>query len=250
MKNFKKLLPYIFTVAIIVVIMVVAGTTVYAESYSGSCGDDLTWTLDTSTGVLDISGTGEMSDYSYAVNEAPWCSYRSYIKYVNIGDSVTSIGDYAFWRCTSLISVTISDSLTNIGDSAFGNCTSLESVTIPDSVTNICDEAFSYCSSLKNVYITDIATWCGIDFESSYSNPLYYADNLYLNGEPITDLVIPDSATIIGDYAFGNCTFLTSVTISDSVISIGDYAFENCTSLTSVTISDSVTSIGYYTFSF
>ena len=166
---------------------------------------------------------------------------------VTIGDSVTSIGDYAFYGCTSLASVTIPDSVTSIGDSAFNGCTSLASVTIPDSVTSIGDSAFRDCTSLASVNITDIAKWCEIKFGYE-ANPLYYAGNLYLNGELITELIIPNGVTSIGHYAFEGCESLTSVTIPDGVTSIGHYAFSGCTSLTSVTIPDSVTSIGDFAF--
>ncbi|MBQ3209478.1 MAG: leucine-rich repeat protein [Alistipes sp.] len=137
--------------------------------------------------------------------------------------------------------------VTSIGGSAFYKCTSLTSVTIPDSVTSIGVDAFYGCASLTSVYITDIAAWCNISF-GIYSNPLRYAGNLYLNNELVTDLIIPDGVTKIGSYAFYNCDSLTSVTIPDSVTSIGGSAFSGCTSLTSVTMPDSVTSIGEYAF--
>ena len=147
----------------------------------------------------------------------------------------------------------IPDYVTSIGEYAFTNCTSLTSVTIGDSVTSIGEYAFERCASLTSVHITDIAAWCNISFyiASDYSsNPLYYANNLYINGELVTELVIPKGITSIGDYAFTNCTSLTSVTIPDSVTSIGREAFHCCDSLTSVTIPDSVTSIGNFAFSY
>ena len=161
---------------------------------------------------------------------------------------VTSIGKSAFEGCTGLTSVTIGNSVTSIGESAFEDCTRLTSVTIPNSVTSIGKWAFDDCTDLTKVEISDIAAWCGISFYSSFSNPLYYAGHLYFNGSEVTDLVIPESVTKIGNYAFYGCTGLTSVTIGNSVTSIGESAFEDCESLTSVTIPDSVTSIGYSAF--
>ena len=167
---------------------------------------------------------------------------------VTIPDSVTTIGYDAFRNCDSLTSVTIPDSVTTIGDYAFYICDSLTSVTIPDSVTSIGYWAFDGCGSLTSVYISDIAAWCNISFGNSPSNPLWYADNLYLNNELVADLTIPDSVTTIGKSAFCACSNLTSVTIPDSVTTIGDYAFRWCESLTSVTIGDSVTTIGSSAF--
>ena len=164
-------------------------------------------------------------------------------------DTITSIGKEAFRDCRSLTSVSIPDGVTEIGKDAFYGCSSLASITIPASVTEIGGEAFRDCSSLTSVHITDIAAWCGISFSDNAANPLYYAHNLYLNGELVTDLVIPDGVTSIGDYAFRDCSSLTSITIPDSVTEIGDYAFSKCTSLTSVTIGNGVNSIGRSAFS-
>ena len=102
-----------------------------------------------------------------------------------------------------------------------------------------------YCSGLTSVHITDLAAWCKITFGD---NPLSYAHHLYLNGEEIKDLVIPNSVTTIGDHVFEGCSGLTSVTIPNSVARIGNFAFEECTGLTSVTIPNSVTSIGVRAF--
>ena len=169
---------------------------------------------------------------------------------ITIPNSVTSIGDYAFANCSGLTSVTIGNSVTSIGYEAFRDCTGLTSITIPNSLTSIGSGAFWGCNGLTSVHVTDLAAWCKIDFGNSDSNPLTCAHHLYMNGHEIKDLVIPNSVTSIGRYAFSGCTGLTSVTIPNSVTTIGRSAFNGCSGLTSVTIGNSVTSIGDNAFDF
>lgn len=306
--------------------------TLFAES--GTCGDNLTWDL--ANGVLTISGTGEMTDYSSLQTDlSPWHSFRTTISSLVINEGVTSIGSYAFSSCGNLTSVTIPNSVISIGWSAFSSCTSLTSVAISNNVTSIEDYAFHHvpnivysgsatgspwgarsvngfvdgywvysdesksqllacsskavgaiiipntvtsigndafygcssmtsvmipnsvtsigmgaftgCSGLNKVNITDIATWCNIVFAfaggADRSNPLYYAKHLYVNDIEVTNLIIPNSVSSIGSNAFCNCIGLTSVTIPNSVTNIGYYAFQGCSGLTAISIGSSVTSI-------
>lgn len=137
----------------------------------------------------------------------------------------------AFYNCSGMTNITIPDGVTSISECAFYNCSGLTSITIPDSVTHIGTDAFYECNNISKVYITDLAKWCAIDFGNASANPLYYANKLYLDNSLVTDLVIPDSVTSIGAYAFYNCTSLASISIPDSVTYIGSDAFYGCTGI-------------------
>ncbi|MBR0355630.1 MAG: leucine-rich repeat protein [Oscillospiraceae bacterium] len=162
---------------------------------SGSCGDNLTWTLD-SSGTLTISGLGDMTDWSSA-DSVPWHGYTASITALSIGSGVSSIGDYAFHGCSRLTSVTIPDSVTRIWSYAFQECSSLESVTIGKNVTSIGMDAFYDCTALKSV-------------------------------------MIPNSVTDIRRAAFCYCSSLESVLIGTGVTKIWSYAFYGCGRLTDV----------------
>ena len=149
---------------------------------------------------------------------------------VVIPNSVTSIGDNAFYDCNGLTSITIPDSVTSIGEGAFYDCFSLTSITIPDSVTSIGERVFSYCTGLTSITIPDSVTSIG--------------GGAFSDCTGLTSITIPDSVTSIGNSAFSYCAGLTSITIPNSVTSIGEGAFYGCTGLTSITIPNSVTSIG------
>ena len=147
-----------------------------------------------------------------------------------IPDSVTSIGDYAFSRCSSLSNIVIPDSVTDIGKCAFYFCSSLSNIVIPDSVTSIGNDAFLRCSSLSNIVISDSVTSIG--------------NGAFLGCSSLSNIVIPDSVTSIGNDAFSDCSSLSSIVIPDSVTDIGNDAFSHCSSLSNIVVPNSVISIG------
>lgn len=275
MKALQTWLLALFLMGCVLATPALAADTV-ASGTCGAEGDNLTWTLD-SEGLLTISGTGAMKDYSY-YDEAPWTENSSSILTVKLESGVTSIGKRAFLSCSKMTDVTIPEGVTSIGEEAFGGeglygslyCGSLTSITIPNSVTSIGTDAFDYCknlssvnmgsgvtsigdgafsncSGLEDVYIIDIDAWCRIAFESADATPMCYAKNLYLNGKPVTSVAVPQDVTAL-NYTFRGFKDLTQVTLPDSLTSIGDYAFYSCSSLVSISIPDGVTEIGNSAF--
>ena len=176
--------------------------------------------------------------------------FRS-LKSVTFHDGVTEIGVSAFSSCANLSEINFGNGIKTIGES-FAYCTSLTSVTIPASVTCM-RGTFRECTSLKEVYISDLAAWCSMEGfynditeRGSTFNGVEY--DLYLNGELVENLVIPEGVTHIGDGVFWNCKSIKSVTLPDSLVSIGKGAFGNVTGLTEIVVPNSVTEIGLGAF--
>ena len=202
----KKLIS-LFLVLTLVFSLVPA---VHAETYSGSAGIGINWTLDTATGVLNIRGNGNMKDFGSF--DAPWQDYNKNITSVVIEPGVTSIGNNAFLNCFYLTSISIPEGVTRIGAAAFRWCERLETIQLPQSLTSIGAEAFLKCLKLKSV-------------------------------------VIPANVTVIGDSAFQSCDVLTSVKMYEGIETVGIRAFCWCPKLEHAMLPNSVTSVGEYAFS-
>lgn len=215
------------------------------EVLAGTCGENVTWSIDREAWTLYISGTGAMTDYGYSDSQkAPWSDYGQYIGHVVIGEGVTTIGDFAFrdlattldftlpegiesigmsafWRCASMESITLPSTLKAIQGSAFVDCSNLQSIVIPEGVKSIADQAFGYCTALETVTLPSTLESIGA---RSFSNC-----------ESLKEIVIPANVKSIGTYAFGNCVALSEITLPESLRSIDDMAFSGCTALHEVT---------------
>ena len=233
---------------------------------SGTCGENVTWTLD-SEGLLVISGTGEMTDYTWR-DEAPWGSKKENILSVIIENGVASIGAYAFYECANIESVEIPDSVTSIGRDAFYHCESLISLFIKENIQSIGAEAFtgrkltvmyaskdhaeepsgvvsaSKCDDVRSYGITDEGQFYCIRNDNTV------VVTKYLGSE--TQVTIPDTienypVKEIG-YAAYYRTDLTDVVIPSSVEKIGYWAFVGCQNIKGIYIPKSVQFIGNYAF--
>ena len=252
---------------------------------SGECAEgNIAWTLD-GTGLLTISGTGDMENYTASnENRAPWYTWKDQIITVTIGDGITSIGDAAFYYSSNLTSITIPNGVESIGDYAIYLCSRLTEVIIPDTVTSIGSNAFYSSNNIASINIPDGLASVGNNAFSGYTT--CYADPRYTGARTISKagyyfreqganyslkylfkssgeedgleinkvdqtaetFAIPDEVTYIGQKAFYNCGSLTSVTIPSGVTGIGNQAFSYCSRLRSITVPDGLTSLGYNTF--
>lgn len=178
----KKILTFIIACASLV-------TFSQAAVVDGTCGNNLTWTLNTQDSTLIIEGSGDM--YNSRFQQSFWYSYNSYIKYIELPNGLTSIGNYAFQNCTALMSIIIPESVVNIGEYAFSGCSNITECNLPKGLTKISSYMFSYCHNLQSI-------------------------------------TIPNQVVYIEDHAFVVCSKLKTVTIGNKVTNIGLDAFKNC----------------------
>lgn len=201
----KMLIRVFFIVLAVFMISVAFGVFCSATTYSGTCGadgDNLTWTIDTESGVLEISGTGAMMDYTG--KDMPWYPYRNSVKTVRINEGVTTVGNYAFRgydkRFRNLKEVELADSITDIGSYSF-EYIEISSIELPENLLNIGASAFFSCKELEKISL-------------------------------------PESLLKIEENAFSECIKITNVKLPTSIKEISGSAFRNCSSLTAFSIDE------------
>ncbi len=241
---FKKSVILIVIALTCVLVYIVSSNTDCSEAepanYSGKCGQDVTYEFDESTGILTLSGSGPMEFYSSG--KAPWFPYKSNITSIVIGDTVTSIGDFAFEGCTSVRSILIPDSVESIGISAFECCTELSDVDLGKSVKSIEETAFEGCISLASFVVSDENGTYASNGDVLFSNDMSVL-LIYPVAKTDSAYSIPDSVKTVKSSAFRGCTSLSSVTIPDSVETIGVSAFADCIGLKELSIPAVINSV-------
>ena len=169
-------------------------------------------------------------------------SYCTSIRSISTGENLQTIGIGAFLSCYNAETLSIGNSVTKIGNNAFKNCSGIETVSFGENINNIGNDAFYHCSALNRVDIANLSGWCSINF-SGEGNPLYHAGHLFVNGNEVADLQIPEDVKSIGDYAFYGCIGLNSISIPTSVTEIGTRAFRDCSGLTRISIGNGIKKI-------
>lgn len=241
----------------------ISTTLSHAAIIEGTCGENLTWSLNTEDSTLTIEGSGDMFISGMS---APWKAYASYVKIVLLPDGLTSIGNFAFYECENLQSISIPNSVKSIGAAAFSDCKKLQSivlpngitriegntfdrcyklenVTIPNTVTSIGMEAFSRCDALKNIDIPSSVTkmerrafkWCGLLSVHISDIAAWCAISFE---DEYSNPICGSSHLIVGEEE------ITDLVIPEGITSISEFAFQCAYHLKSVTFSNTVTSIG------
>jgi hypothetical protein len=219
MKNkMKRIISLFLSVAMLITTLFALQFTTFGAT-AGTCGNSATWSYDSKTTTLTISGTGATNDYNALISRSPWLNYKSEITKIVVEEGITEIGNYNFYNCVALTSVSLPSTLVSIDGTgtmetsygAFQNCTSLVSITLPKNLQTIETCAFKGCSALKSI-------------------------------------TFPDSLTSIGYAAFCDCTALTTVNFGDGLTETGLNTFYNCTSIKKIDWGNSITKISAYSF--
>lgn len=220
-----------------------------ALANSGNLSNSVSYNFDEETGILTISGTGEIPDYSYPNdgNPSPFCN-STLIKSVIIEDGITRIGHHLLYNCTKMDNISIGKDVKYISGEAFRYCSSLKEINIPAATETISTDRLHDCQSLERINVDKSNEYyCSVD-EVLYNKDMTVLLQYPMKKADMTEFTVPDSVKTIGPYSFERNTVLEKITIGSNVETIKLDAFENCTGLKEITFGEKVTTIGPYAF--
>lgn len=228
---FRKFNIRMLAFAVVVAALLLSAPVAWATQASGSCGGSVNWAL--SGGVLTISGSGDMADYT-EISPAPWNAYADSIRSVQVGSGVTSVGEFAFFSLEKLSAASLASTVTDVGAYAFYKCTALEMLDLGSGVQSIGESAFESCLSLMSLRLP-----------SSLTTLRFHA---FYRCESIVDVTVPASVTRMDSTVFAYCSSLRSAAILANLPQLPVWTFYGCSELRSVTLSPTITQLGVQAF--
>ena len=220
---------------------------------------DFAWTLE--DGVLTITGTGDMPDWSRTEDmtegTAPWNDSRSSITTVIVEEGITSIGEFSFYHFDALTEVSLPESLTRIGQYAFHSCAALSEIAIPEGVKEFGVCTFYGCAALTEMVIPEgvtelppamFSTCPGLVSVTLPQGLTAIGLECFRGCENLAQITLPQTLTVIGQSAFFGCSSLTEIVIPEGMTVIDEWTFSECTALTDVMLPQGLTAIGFGAF--
>lgn len=226
-KKVQQNISRLMALLLCVTFLFAGATVVWADGESGSCGDNLSWSL--SGGTLTITGSGAMTDFRDNTM-APWYDLRSEIRTIVLPEGLTHVGDRAFYDCARLTSVDIPDSVTSIGKYAFARCKNIQLLDLSNSLKTIENDAFHGCWALQTLRLPQSLETIG--------------DDAFYNCESLTSVVIPSGVRSLGSAVFAYCTSLVRAEVQTRLTQLPDWTFYGCSRLNTLILPDTVTEMG------
>ena len=230
---------------------------------SGMCGEDVEWSFDADSGVLTISGTGPMKNYTMT-SHPDWLDNGLSVKKVIIEEGVSSIGDWALFSCTELEEVEMAGSIEEIGSFAFQHCSAISEIQLPDGVRELKDHVFANCHALVSVRlpgsVESVGDNCFYNCENiqaihvSEENAVYCDEDGVLFSKDMKKLIacpkakkgnyyVPEQVQIIGSYALADCDNLTMIQLPEGLLSLEKGAISACDQLMRIDLPDTIQTI-------
>ncbi len=228
---FKYISRLVAVLMLTLALTVCSVTDAHADGESGSCGENLNWSL--AGGTLTITGSGAMTEYNRN-NPAPWQALRTEIVRLELPKGLTTIGSMAFYECKNLTAVTIPDEVKSIGDFAFTNCEKLQMLDLGNGVETIGESAFSDCYALTRLQLPDSLRKLGM--------------KAFYRCESISTVTVPASVTQMDMMVFGYCKNLVTADVQAQITVIPEWLFYMCGKLVSVKLPDSAENINEFVF--
>lgn len=226
-RSINKLISLLLILSFVMSVFVSLFYVAWAEETSGPCGDNVTWKLE--AGVLTISGSGDMTDYS-EMYPSPWFNHADSIQRVVVENGVVSVGNMAFYQCANLTTVVLAESVTVLGSLTFSDCSSLQQIYMPK-VQEMGWACFYDCKALVNIELPYTLTYIG--------------DKAFYGCRSLAGITIPASVTHLGNSTFTYCSNMVYANVLGHIEQLPYWTFYGCSALWELYLPNTINSVEY-----